>query len=242
MLDAKARAAAVEPAAEPFGDGQVPLGEGFHQPLASAELGQDPLRERGRVLGVSAKLGEIAAVKCDQRGDIDQHAARPPGRRLEWFLSCACGRALGCAEKRLDRPQIAAGGGHQCLHEQQPGTGPGQVRRERRYPTPDRRSLAAPVVDRVEVPLDQPGRPEHLAGRGRVADRRHRPSRAPRTRPRRCGAAAPGGRAALVAGRRGAGRRTGGDSATRRAPHPAGSGTGPPAPPPRAAPGCPRGR
>ena len=34
----------------------------------------------------------------------------------------------------------------------------------------DGRSLAAPVVDRVEVLLDDPGRPEHLAGRDRVAD------------------------------------------------------------------------
>ena len=95
---------------------------------------------------------------------------------------------------------------------------------------------------RVEVLLDQPGRPGSVPGGQGVPLPRHRPAHAPHTRRRRPGAAPRPGRAVAAVAGRGAGRRTGGGSATSRAPHPAAPGTGPPAPPAPASPGYRPGR
>ena len=66
--------------------------------------------------------------------------------------------------------EAAAGGGHDCLRQQQPGAGPDHLGGQDRQPPANGRGLAADVVDQVVVLLDDPGRPGRLAGGGRVAD------------------------------------------------------------------------
>ena len=159
-----------ELAAEPLGHAQVPPGEGLQQPLAFAELGQGPLGERGRALGVTTELGEGSTMERDQRGDVHQHAVGPADSRLERLLARACGRALRRVEQRLHRLWAAAPGCQKPLRQQQPGTGPDQVGGERRQPLLDRRRFAAQTIDRVKVPLDQPGGPRSVPGSHRMPD------------------------------------------------------------------------
>ena len=116
------------------------------------------------------ELGEIAVVERGQGRDIDQEAGRRAADWLEGLIGPAGGRALNRVQERFHDLEVAAGGGHDCLRQQQPGAGPDHLSGEHRQPPVDGRGLAADVVDHVEVLLDDPGSPEHLAGVGRVAD------------------------------------------------------------------------
>ena len=107
-----------------------------------------------------------------QRGqgrDIDQVAGCHAGRRLERLIGPVGGRAVNSVQERFHHLEVAAGGGHQGLRQQQPGAGPDHLSGEDRQPPVDGSCLAA-IVDHIEVLLDDPGRPEHLPGGGRVAD------------------------------------------------------------------------
>ena len=59
-----------KPAAEPLALWPVPPSDRVQQPLTLAEPGQGLCGERSRPLGVTAELGEIAAIERDIRGDI----------------------------------------------------------------------------------------------------------------------------------------------------------------------------
>ena len=159
-----------EPAAQPFGHGQESVGGGAEQPFFWFALGQRLRGERGRGPGVATELGQIAAEQRRQGRDIDQEAGRDAGRRLERLIGPAGGRALSRVQERFDFLEVAAGGGHDRLRQQQPGTGPDHLVGQHRQPAVDGRGLAADVVDHIEVLLDDPGRPGRLAGGGRVAD------------------------------------------------------------------------
>ena len=151
----------------------------------------------------------------------------------------ACSAASSSGSTASSAAAVAS---QERLRQQQPGPGPDQVIGQRRKPPLNRRPFAAQVEDRVEVLLDQPGGPGHLPGGDRVPDR---VIGQPTLR-------VPGGRVTVQfgnpaglfvpAGGRGAGRRTGGGSATSRAPHPAAPRTAPPVRPAPAAPGCQAGR
>ena len=143
---------------------------GAQRPFFWFALGQGLRGERGRGLGVAVELGEIAAVQRGQGRDIDQEAGRDTGRRLEWLIGPAGGRALSRVQQRFHDLGVAAVAGHVSLRQQQPGAAPDYVSGEHRQPAVDGGRLAADAVDQVEVLLDDPGRPEHLPGRGRVAD------------------------------------------------------------------------
>ena len=141
---------------------------GAQQPFFWFDLGQGLRGERGRGLGVAMELGEIAAVQRGQGRDINKVAGRRAADWLEGFIGPAGGRALNRVQERFHDLDVAAGGGHEGLRQQQPGAGPDHLSGEHRQPPVDGRGLAADVVDHVEVLLDDPGRPEHLPGRGRV--------------------------------------------------------------------------
>ena len=113
-------------------------------------------------------------MERDQRGDIHQHAGGPAGRWLERLIDrtrSASQRALGRVQRRLHRLCAAAGGCQQRLRQQQPRPGLDQLSGQRRKPPLHRRPLAAQIVGRVEILLDQPGCPGHLPGGYRVAHR-----------------------------------------------------------------------
>ena len=143
---------------------------GAQHPFFWFDLGQGLRGERGRGPGVAVQLGEIAAAHRGQGRDIDQVAGRRAAGWLEWLIGPAGGRALDRVQEGFHDLEAAADGGHEGLRQQQPGAGPDQVGGEDRQPPVDGRGLAAHVVDQVEVLLDDPGRPEHLAGGDRVAD------------------------------------------------------------------------
>ena len=159
-----------EPATQPFGHRQESVRGRAQQPFFWFALGQGPRGERGRGLGVATELGEIAAEQRGQGRDIDQEAGRDAGRRLERLIAPAGRRALHRVQERFHDVEVAAGGGHDCLRQQQPGAGPDHLVGQHRQPPVDGRGLAADVVDQVEVLLDDPGCPGRLAGGGRVAD------------------------------------------------------------------------
>ena len=160
----------MQPATQPFGHGQESVRGGAQQPFSGLDLGQGLRGERGRGPGIAMELGEIAAVQRGQGRDIDQEAGRRAADWLEGLIGPARGRTLNRVKERFHHLEVAAGGGHDCLRQQQPGAGPDHLSGEDREPPVDGRGLAADVVDHVEVLLDDPGRPEHLAGGGRVAD------------------------------------------------------------------------
>ena len=145
---------------------------GVQHPLARVELGQRLPGERGRAFGVPAELSQVTAVQRDVRGNVHQQAAGLADRGLE--------RLLTQRWRRPARPLPAAA-------PPRPGArwwrspaswassnrGRDQTRSwgRRRKPPLDRRSLTAEAVDRVEMPLDEPGGLEHLARGGRMPDR-----------------------------------------------------------------------
>ena len=143
---------------------------GAQRPFFWLALGQGLRGERGRGLGVAVELGEIAAIERGQGRDIDQEAGRRAASWLERLIGPAGGRAVNRVEERFHDLGVAAVGGHVGLRQQQPRAGPDHVGGEDRQPAVDGGCLAADAVDQVEVLLDDPGRPEHLPGRGRVAD------------------------------------------------------------------------
>ena len=87
-----------QPAAEPPRYGQLPPGDRVQQPLTLADRGQGLGGERSRALGVTAELGEIAAIDRDICGDIHQHAGGPADGGLERLIGRAPGRAFGGVE------------------------------------------------------------------------------------------------------------------------------------------------
>ena len=113
-----------EPATQPFGHGQESVHSGAQYPFFWFALGQGLRGERGRGLGVAAELGEIAAMQRGQGRDIDQEAGRHTGGRLEWLIGPVGGRALDRVQERFHDLEVAAGGGHVRLRQQQPGAGP----------------------------------------------------------------------------------------------------------------------
>ena len=194
----------------------------------SPALGQGLRGQRGRGLGVAAELGEIAAIQRDQRRDVDQEAGRAGRARLERLIGRAGGRALSRVQQRLHASRWPLAAAMCACASSSRGRERTTSAGSDRQPPVDGGRLAADAVDHVEVLLDDPGRPEHLPGGGRVAGWRRRAARARsyQAAALRCSSATRPGCSA--AGGRGAGRRTGGGSATSRAPRPAGSGTGRP--------------
>ncbi len=110
-------------------------------------------------------------MQRSQGRDIDQVAGRDAGGRLERLAGPAGGRALNRVQERFHFLDVAAGGGHERLRQQQPGPGPDHLSGEDRQPSADGSRLAAEVKDFVEALLDDPGRPDHLPGGHRVPDR-----------------------------------------------------------------------
>ena len=160
-----------EPAAEPLRHGQVAVGLVVQQPLALAQLGPGPRRERGGGLRIPAVLGGKSPAQRDMRGDVGQQAAGPADAGLERLIGRGSEGSFGRVSEAQHRLYLAIGRGQLGLGQQQPGTRLEQPGGKRRDPPLDRRWFPAQPVHRVEVPLDQPGRPGHLPGGDRMPDR-----------------------------------------------------------------------
>ena len=153
---------------------------------------------------------------------------RPGHRGLEGLLGRARVASFAASTKRLRCLQAAAHCFRTACASNSRGREPDQDSGKCGKPPLDRRRFAAQNGQRRNAARSA-GRPRSSPRRPPRAGSRHRPARAPRTRRRRCGAVAPPGRAVPPAAGHAAGRRTGGGSATSRAPHRAAPGTGPPA-------------
>ncbi len=159
-----------EPAVQPVRRRLVPAHEGAHQPLVLAQLGQGLPVVAGREGGITAKPRERGAQERDPRGDIGQHARRPPGGVLIRFVAADRKGALGVIEQGLERFHLEALGGAVRLGQAQARTVAYRLRRQRRKPAAQGRALAA-AEQRLDVPLDQPRRPGGVPGRQRVPHR-----------------------------------------------------------------------
>jgi len=175
--------------------------------------------ERGRGLGVTAELSEIAAMERDQRGDIHPACwAAPPGRLARTAHRPA--RAASGQRARA-RPRPSGGSTALCVgrlvaasnacasNSRGRGLGPAQRGSAAKPPLPPSLLSLRSIVDRVKILLDQPGRPGHLPGGLSRGARRRRPSpcSADQAAALRCSAASRSGCLLLEAGH-GAGRRT----------------------------------
>ena len=127
MLDTKARSASARLATEPLGHGQIPWALDVSSRSPSPLSASAREANAGRGLGVTAELGEIAAMERDQRGTLTSMLAARPTVGSNGSSARAGGRALGRVEQRFHRLQATAGGGHERLRQQQPGAGPDQV-------------------------------------------------------------------------------------------------------------------
>jgi hypothetical protein len=104
-----------EPAAQPVHRRPVPAHEGAHQPFVLAQFGLGLPVVVGREGGITAQPRERGAQERDPRGDIGQHAHRPPGRvRIRVVAGGRIG-VLGVIEQGLERFGLAAHGGAVCL-------------------------------------------------------------------------------------------------------------------------------
>ena len=159
-----------ELAVQPVRHRPVPSHEGAHQPVVLAQLGQGLPVVVGREGGITAKPRERGAQERDPRGDIGQHAHRPPGGVLIRFVAADRKGALGVIEQGLERFHLEALGGAVGLGQAQARPGAYRLRRQRRKPAAQGRALAA-AEQRLDVPLDQPRRPGGVPGRQRVPHR-----------------------------------------------------------------------
>jgi len=123
-----------EPATQPFGHGQESVHGGAQHPLFGFAVGQGLRGERGCGPGVAVELGEIAANERGRGRDIDQEAGRNTGSRLERLIGPIGRRALGRVQKRFHDLDVAAGGSHEGLRQQQPGAGPDHLNGKDRQP------------------------------------------------------------------------------------------------------------
>ena len=159
-----------EPAVQPVRHRLIPAHEGVHQPLVLAQLGQGLPVVAGRKGGITAQPRERGAQERDPRGDIGQHAYRPPGGVLIRFVAADRKGALGIIEKGLECFHLEAHGGAVRLGQAQARTVVHRLRRQRREPAAQGHALAA-AEQRLDVPLHQPCRPGGVPGRQRVPHR-----------------------------------------------------------------------
>jgi len=98
--------------------------------------------------------------------------AASPADGSERLLGSLSGRRFCGLERDASRFHVAAGHRHPQLGQARPrpgpGPGPGQIVGQRRQPPLNRCPLPR-QEDRVEVALDQPGRPRRVPGRQRMA-------------------------------------------------------------------------
>ena len=103
----------------------------------------------------------------DPRGDIGQHARRPPGGIFIRFIAADCEGAFGVIEQGLERFHLEALGGAVGLGQAQARTGAYRLGRQRREPAAQGRALAA-AEQRLDVPFDQSRGPGRVPGRQRM--------------------------------------------------------------------------
>ena len=160
-----------QPSVQPFGHGLEALnGRAEHEFVLTQLLHGFP-GQGGGGRGVTAQLGRVASLQGQHGAGVHQQAALGARTRLEWLLIGAADHALGRFQKRLHGLQVTAHARHLRLSEQQPGARTNQILGQRRKPALDGGLLAPQVEDRVEVLLDQPGRPLFFSRRQSVADR-----------------------------------------------------------------------
>jgi hypothetical protein len=103
----------------------------------------------------------------DHRGNVRQLTPGRANRRLKGLIVGLRLHALGGIEWRPGRFHVPADQRHPHLRHQQPRAGLDQLHGQRRKPPLNRRPLARAEV-RVEMPLDQPGRPVSVPGGQRM--------------------------------------------------------------------------
>ncbi len=162
----------VQSPVQPFGHGQEALdGRAEHQ-LVLAQILHGLPGQGGGGSGVPAQLGRVASLQGQHGAGVHQEAALRARAGLERLLVGAADHPLGRVQKRLHGLQVTAHAGHLRLGQQQPRAGPNQVLGQGRKPALDGGLLATQVEDRVEVLFDQPGRPFLLSRGQGVPDRR----------------------------------------------------------------------
>jgi hypothetical protein len=159
-----------QPAAQPLPPRLAPTHEGAHQPVVLAQLGQGLPVVAGREGGITAQPRERGPQERDPRGDIGQHARRPPGRVVIWFVAADRKGALGVIEQGLERFHLEALGGTVCLGQPQARPVAYRLRWQRRKPAAQGHALAA-AQQRLDVSLHQPRRPGCLLSGQRVPHR-----------------------------------------------------------------------
>ena len=159
----------LQPAAEPVGHGQVPVDLEAQRPVGLGELGQGLAGERFDPVGVAAPPGQLGAGQRDRGGQVGDPAGGAADRRRVRLLAAGRQRRLGPVEQRLGLVHAAREQLPHRLGEQQPRPGADQLRRQGRQPPVDRRPLG-PAQQGVELPLDQPRRPDLVPGGQGMAD------------------------------------------------------------------------
>ena len=125
---------------------------------------------RSSPLADTAKTRELGAQECDSRGDVGQHAPRQPDRRLGGLAAGSGQGALSVVQEWLDRFHLAADDGVEPLGKAQARSGAKHLYRQRGKPAAQSHALAS-AKQRIDVPLDQLGRPGRVPGRQRMPDR-----------------------------------------------------------------------
>jgi hypothetical protein len=151
----------------PGGHGQVPVGRPTERPVLLGELGHGPSDEGVDPFGVPAAPGQVRARDRDRRGQVGHQARRPPDRRRIRLVAGGRQRRVGIGEQRFGLVHAAHEEGPDRLGQQQSRAGADQLGGQRRHPAVDGGALGA-LQQRVEVPLDQPRRPDGVAGGQRM--------------------------------------------------------------------------
>ena len=115
-----------KPAAEPRRYGQLPPGDRIQQPLTLADHGQGLCGERSRTLGVTAELGEIAAIDRNYAGTFTSMLAALPtvGSNGSSTASPAARSAASSSASTASRPPLVVIRSA-CASSSRGRTGPG---------------------------------------------------------------------------------------------------------------------
>ena len=151
----------VEPTAQPRGDAELEPGDCAKHRRVVTDFRQRHLGKRPRAFRVAPESGQGGTLDRDHGRDIHQHARRRADGRLVGLAFGIRGRMLGGIKEALDPVQVAVEQGQHGLRQKQARAGIGQLIWLTGQP-PLHGCLLAAQNRRIEVALDQAGRPQPL--------------------------------------------------------------------------------